>query len=104
MIKPFEKYCYLDICDCDYQKWADFCSESKNNEPLLRRNDAVRLEMLYRDDACFSDKQHQENIDFLKGLQWETSIVWSSPQRSAAKMDNLVDDYKKYYGLEEQKG
>lgn len=97
MEKPYSSYRYGDYA-ADYDNWAIECSKTK--KPLLRTNDAVRLENLYADEVCFTLSQHEENIKYLEGLQWEIDIVWTASQQEESNMGNLVDDYKKYYGLD----
>ena len=99
MTAPCKKYRYRKEYRFDSSEWCKYCAEEPD-EPLMRQQDAVRLEHLYDEGVSYTAEQHQENIRFLERLLVTITYAWSWKVRQKANMASLVEDYKQYFGLE----
>lgn len=100
MENPYLKYYYRKTLRFDYDKWVEQCADELE-EPLMREQDANRLEHLYDEGVSYTLEQHRSNIRFLEELLATITYVWPWNVRQKANMASLVEDYKHYFNLEE---
>lgn len=104
----FYKYYSWEIRRFDLDKWAEISIRQQEKTPdscfPIYSPYVIKLERtIYpSEEKEFTEKEHKENIDFLKKLQEDLYYVWSHRQREESGMGHLVKDYKTYYQIEEE--
>lgn len=107
MHTPRQTYSYYGykITHFTIDEWAELSIKHQEQNPNycypIHMPYASKLEEIYpNEEKEFTEKEHKENIDFLKKLQEDLYYVWSHRQREQSGMGHLVKDYKTYYQIE----
>ncbi|MCY9667208.1 hypothetical protein M5X11_20100 [Paenibacillus alginolyticus] len=94
---PLMRYDYYPWRVKNYDDWARQAADLGGG--MIEFERATHLEQLYSDEKIYTAKDHEKNIQWLRDLEYELEHVWTFRQRSVARMESLVDDYKQYVGI-----